>query len=66
MQGLETTAKFDQKNDEFIIHTPSIKATKFWPGGLGIVGNHAIVFARCIVEENDYGVLPFIVQIRDM
>ena len=66
MQGLETTATFDQERDEFIIHTPSIRAVKFWPGALGLVGNHAIVFARCIVGENDYGVLPFIVQIRDM
>ena len=27
--------------------------------------NHAVVFARCIVEESDYGVLPFLVPIRD-
>lgn len=30
------------------------------------MANHAIVFARCIVGENDYGVQPFFVQIRDM
>ena len=47
VQGLETTAKLDLKNDQFIIHTPSIRATKFWPGSLGIVCTHAIVFARC-------------------
>ena len=61
VQGLETTAILDLKNDEFIIHTPTIRATKFWPGSLGIAANHAIVFARCIVDENDYGVQPFIV-----
>jgi len=27
--------------------------------------SHAIVFARLIVDENDYGVQPFMVQIRD-
>lgn len=31
--GLETTATFDEKSDEFIIHTPRIEATKWWIGG---------------------------------
>ena len=34
--GLETTATFDIDTDEFVIHTPTIKAAKFWPGNLGI------------------------------
>ena len=64
--GLETTATLDLARDEFVIHTPSIKAVKFWPGNLGIQATHAIVFARCIANEADYGVQPFIVQIRDL
>ena len=66
MSGLETTATLDQKADQFVIHTPTFKASKFWPGSLGLHATHAIVFARCIAKENDYGVQPFIVQIRDM
>ena len=54
--GLETTATFDKEKDEFIIHSPTITSTKFWPGSLGIVANHAVVFARLIVDENDFGV----------
>lgn len=70
MSGLETTATFDKKTDEFVIHTPSITATKWWPGELGRLANHALVFARLIIpdddgETNDYGVVPFIVQTRD-
>ena len=53
--GLETTATLDLKTDEWVIHTPTIRATKFWPGGLGIMSNYAMVFARCVVEDNDYG-----------
>jgi acyl-CoA oxidase len=53
--GLETTATLDEKTDEWVIHTPNIRATKFWPGGLGLMSNHAMVFARCVVGENDYG-----------
>ena len=64
--GLETTATFDVQTQEFVIHSPSIKAAKFWPGSLGHSSNHAIVFARCIALDNDYGPQPFMVQIRDM
>ena len=66
MAGLETTAILDMETDEFVIHTPSIKAAKFWPGNLGIQATHAIVFARCIADETDFGVQPYIVQIRDL
>ena len=55
----------DLEKDQFVIHTPSIRATKFWPGSLGVVCTHAIVFARCQVDDSDYGVLPFLVPIRD-
>ena len=64
--GLETTATFDLATDEFVIHTPTIRASKFWPGSLGQHATHAIVFARCFSLDNDYGVQPFIIQIRDM
>jgi alkylation response protein AidB-like acyl-CoA dehydrogenase len=69
VSGLETTATFDQKTDEFVINTPTIGATKWWPGDMGRFANFALVFAKLIIEDdgtkNDYGVLPFIVQIRD-
>mmetsp|Transcript_5432 Transcript_5432/g.9155 ORF Transcript_5432/g.9155 Transcript_5432/m.9155 type:complete len:169 (+) Transcript_5432:465-971(+) len=67
--SLETTATFDEKTDEFVIDTPTPTATKWWPGELGLTANHALVFARLIVEQdgekNDYGVAPFVVPIRD-
>ena len=54
--GLETTATLDIEEDQFVIHTPTIKAAKFWPGNLGVQATHAVVFARCISLECDYGV----------
>ena len=66
VSGIETTATLDLDTDEFVIHTPTIKASKFWPGNLGIQSTHAIVFARCIACECDYGVQPYIVPIRDL
>ena len=49
--GLETTATLDLKTDEFIIHSPTVTSTKFWPGSLGLWANHAIVFAQCHVSN---------------
>ena len=63
--GLETTATFDQETDEFVIHTPSETATKWWPGDMGRMANHAVVFAQLVIDGNKYSVCPFIVQIRE-
>ena len=50
MQGMETTATLDKQTDEFILHTPTITATKFWPGSLGVSATHAVVFAKMIID----------------
>jgi acyl-CoA oxidase len=62
--GLETTATYDKETDEFVIHTPNIRATKFWPGGLGKHATHAVVMAQLILEGKSISVLPFMVPIR--
>ena len=66
MAGIETTATFDLNTDEFVIHSPTVSSTKFWPGGLGLWANHALVFAKCLVDGNQYGVQASIVPIRHM
>ncbi|VFR02198.1 unnamed protein product [Cuscuta campestris] len=66
VQGLETTATFDPQTDEFIIHSPTLTSSKWWPGGLGKVATHAIVYARLITEGKDHGVNGFIVQLRSL
>ncbi|KAM7259932.1 hypothetical protein ACFE04_015673 [Oxalis oulophora] len=66
VQGLETTATFDPQTDEFIIHSPTLTSSKWWPGGLGKVSTHAVVFARLITDGQDYGVHGFIVQLRSL
>ena len=59
--GLETTATFDQDKDEFVIHTPNIKATKWWPGDISHHSTHCVIFAKMIIDGSAFGVLPFIV-----
>lgn len=46
VQGLQTTATYDKATDEFVIHTPNPRATKWWPGDLGRTANHALVVAQ--------------------
>lgn len=62
--GIETTATFDKTTDEFVIHTPSIRAIKFWPGALGVLATHAVVMARMIIDKQSYGMQAFCVPIR--
>ncbi|MCL7030406.1 hypothetical protein MKW94_028848, partial [Papaver nudicaule] len=66
VQGLETTATFDSETDEFILHSPTLTSSKWWPGGLGKVSTHAVVYARLFINGKDYGVNGFIVQLRSL
>lgn len=63
--GLETTATFDEENDEFIVNTPHLGATKWWIGGAAHSATHCTVYARLIVKGKDYGVKTFVVPLRD-
>ncbi|CAM6110746.1 unnamed protein product [Calypogeia fissa] len=66
VRGLETTATFDPNTDEFIIHSPTLTSTKWWPGGLGQACTHALVYARLITKNKDYGIHGFIVPVRSL
>jgi acyl-CoA oxidase len=65
VRALETTATFDEAKDEVVLDMPTITAMKWWPGALGVLATHAIVYARLIVKGKDLGFHAFIVQIRD-
>jgi len=72
VRGLETLATFDKEADEFIIHSPTLTSTKWWPGALGKTANHALVHARLILphpgdgKQEDKGIHCFLAQIRCM
>ena len=65
LRGLETTATYDAKTKEFIMHTPTIRAYKWWPGGLARTANYAVVMAQLITDGKSYGPHQFLVQLRD-
>ncbi|CAL4062320.1 unnamed protein product, partial [Meganyctiphanes norvegica] len=64
LRGLETTATYDPTSEEFVLHSPTITATKWWPGGLGKTVNYAIVMAQLYTKGKCHGPHPFIVQLR--
>ncbi|KAL4351354.1 hypothetical protein GQ457_06G037570 [Hibiscus cannabinus] len=66
VRGLETTATFDPQTDEFVLHSPTLTSSKWWPGGMGKVSTHAVVYARLITDGQDHGVHGFIVQLRSL
>ncbi|KAH1202266.1 Peroxisomal acyl-coenzyme A oxidase 1 [Glycine max] len=75
VQGLEKTATFDPKTDEFVIHSPTLTSSKWWPGGLGkvcerslddhlplpgiTVGDIGMKFGNGAYNSMDNGVLRF-------
>ncbi|XP_055379777.1 probable peroxisomal acyl-coenzyme A oxidase 1 [Condylostylus longicornis] len=66
LRGLETIADYDSKTEEFILNSPKLTSYKWWPGGLGHTANFAIVMAQLHINGKEYGIHPFIVQLRDL
>ena len=70
VRGLATTATYDQATQEFIIDTPTLQSMKWWPGTLGKLATHAIVYAQLLLPNErgvleEKGVHSFMMQIRD-
>ncbi len=62
---METTATFDQEKQEFVVNTPTTKASKYWITNGALHAHHCVVFARLILGGQDQGVHTFLVPIRD-
>jgi len=62
---METTATWDPKTSEFIIHTPRPLAQKYWITNSAIHAKWAIVFAQTLISGKSEGVHAFLVRIRE-
>ncbi|XP_038208051.1 probable peroxisomal acyl-coenzyme A oxidase 1 [Zerene cesonia] len=65
IRGLETTATYDPRTKEFVLHSPTLTAYKWWPGGLAHTANYCVVMAQLYTQGKCHGIHPFIVQLRD-
>ena len=66
LSQLETTATLDRNTDQWIIHSTTFTASKWWIGGLGAICTHALIQARLIIDGKDFGAHGFIVPIRSL
>ena len=63
---METTAHYDEKTNEFIINTPSIKSQKYWITNGAVHAHMCVVFAQLIMPDGTKeGLHGFLVPIRD-
>lgn len=71
VRGIECEARWDQKAREFVLHSPTLTASKWWNGTLGRTATHAVVVAQLMLPSGKGGEMvsqgphPFIVRIRD-
>ncbi|ETN40917.1 uncharacterized protein HMPREF1541_05197 [Cyphellophora europaea CBS 101466] len=75
VRGIECEARWDPATKEFVIHSPSLTASKWWNGTLGRTATHAVVVAQLMLpvgkdgsgqtRYESKGPRPFIVQVRD-
>ena len=62
--GLRTVARYDTNEDALIVDTPDAGAAKAYIGGAP-AARSAVVFARLVVDDEDHGLHPLLVDLRD-
>jgi acyl-CoA oxidase len=65
VRGLETTATYNHNDKSLTIHTPHRNARKEYIGNAALHGQKATVFAKLIIDGEDYGVNTFVVPLRN-
>ena len=62
---METTATYDKSTKEFVVHTPTPLAQKYWITNGAVHAKHIVVFAKLIVDGKNEGIHGVLVPIRD-
>ena len=65
VRGIQTVATYCPKSKQFTLNTPTLLALKWWPGALGKIATHALVYAQLILKGKPQGIQMFLTQIRD-
>jgi hypothetical protein len=61
---METTATWDPRASEFIIHSPTTLSQKYWITNSALHAKWSVVFAQLIIAGKQEGVHAFLVRIR--
>ncbi|KAF8984907.1 acyl-Coenzyme A oxidase [Entomortierella lignicola] len=64
LRGLETTSTYDHATNEWIIHSPTLTATKWWIGMSGETATHTVAICQTVVDGKSHGINWFIVPLR--
>ena len=51
IRGLETTATYDPQTEEFVLHSPTLASTKWWPGGCKCLDTSSLTMGDLVVCE---------------
>ncbi len=62
---MQTTATYDRDTDEFVVHTPSPMARKYWITNGAVHAHYVVVFAQLMLDGTNEGIHGFVVPIRD-
>lgn len=62
---METTAVWNEVEQNFVINTPTVNSQKFWITNGAYYANYAVVFAQTIVKSKQEGINVFVVRLRD-
>ncbi|KAG0001077.1 acyl-Coenzyme A oxidase, partial [Modicella reniformis] len=65
LRGLETTSTWDPETNEFVVHSPTLTATKWWIGMSGETATHTVAICQTVVNGENHGINWFIVPLRD-
>ncbi|KAI6192051.1 Acyl-coenzyme A oxidase [Aphelenchoides bicaudatus] len=65
VNNLETTATYDPRTQEFVLHSPTRTSYKWWSGNLAVSAQMGVVMAQLWTQGKCYGMHPFFVQLRD-
>ncbi|PRP80277.1 peroxisomal acyl-coenzyme A oxidase 3-like [Planoprotostelium fungivorum] len=65
-RAMQTSATYDESTKEFVLHSPTIEAYKWWIGLAGHTANHTCLLADLRVKGKSYGLHAFVVPIRSL
>jgi acyl-CoA oxidase len=59
---MQTTAHYDTVTQEFIIHTPTTLAQKYWITNSAVHAQWSVVFAQLFINGTNHGIHGFLVR----